>query len=316
MRIPYKLQIFMWKVIRNALPVKANFHITTADDNMCVLCNTQQIEDINHLLFSCLFANAIWKNCLPQHFNYVQQFSTLQEWIASWPTDSIINFTSDTPSLHGMIATILHIWKYRCKVQFQQETVNPNSALLPLFKYLADIVNITHASHTIHHVEHVCHWSPPPPDSLKINVDASFHKPFHVAGIVMLTRNSTGSYVAGKGVLRRVNHVHLDESWALLEAMHWAIQNNWNKVIFESDCKNVVLPVNEGLLPYWQSSPLLNKCVKMCNSHNSWFCVYVPRVCNKAVDCLAKSVLRSYNPGEWWFVPSTTLYVKLANDVS
>ncbi|XP_026428835.1 uncharacterized protein LOC113324762 [Papaver somniferum] len=305
----------MWKVIHNTLPVKNNLHHTTNTDDICVLCNAHRAEDVNHLFFTCPFVVAIWRACLPQHLDHLQKFATLQEWIISWTIDVVINFSSESPSLHGMIATIWYIWKYRFKVHYQHEIVNPNSTLHPFFHYLANIIPISHTSHNSQSAEHNHHWTPPPPDTLKINIDASFRKPFNLAGIAMLTRNSTGSYVAGKRVLKRVNHVHQAESWALLEAMHWAEQQNWKKVVFESDCENVVLSVNEGLLPSWQSSPLLHKCVQPCNLHSNWSCVYIPRVCNKATDCLAKFVGRTSSTGEWRQVPSASLTIKIANDV-
>lgn len=141
LKIPHKLQIFLWKLIHNTLPVKHNLrHYATTNDVTCMLCNSNQIEDINHLFFTCHFAKTIWNACLPQHYNHLQQYLTLHDWFDSWssPT-SVINFSSDIPSIHGITTTLWHIWKFRCQVMFQHSAINPNSVLCPLFKYLTDV---------------------------------------------------------------------------------------------------------------------------------------------------------------------------------
>ncbi|XP_026377852.1 uncharacterized protein LOC113272180 [Papaver somniferum] len=220
---------------------------------------------------------------------------------------------------NGMSASyISYLHPSRCKVVFQHETVNPNFILHPLFNYLAGISHTSHTFHTSHNTNSVdhSHWTSPPPDMLKTNVDASFYKAYYLAGIAMLTRNSTRSYVAGKGVLRRVATVHQAESWSLLEATQWAEQQQWKNVIFEFDCKNLVNTVNMGIHPPWQSSPLLYKCVQLCNKYNNWSCRYVSRVCNKTTDCLAKFFRKYCSTGELWQVPPATLNVNLAYDVS
>lgn len=231
LHISYKLQIFPWELIHNFLPVRANLHHTDIVERSCILCNASHIEDINHLFFGCDFAKAIWRICLPQHCHCIYQFQTLNDWFASWTSlDAEINFSSEVPSIQGITAILRHILKFRCQVIFQQAAVNVNSVLYPLFKYLSDITTTTvSASHHIrqsrHHVGHMHHWVSPPPDMLKMNIDASFAKSFHLAGIVMILRNSTGAYIVGRGLLKRAIHPNQAETWALLEAMPWALNN-------------------------------------------------------------------------------------------
>ncbi|XP_026443291.1 uncharacterized protein LOC113343258 [Papaver somniferum] len=203
-------QIFLWKFIHNALMVRANLHHTDIVERSYILCNSSHIQDINHLVFGCSFAKAIWRICVPQHYHYVYQFQTLNDWFASWTsTDASINFSYEAPSIRGISAILWHIWKFRCQVTFQQASVNVNSVLYPLFKYLTDIATITvsashHLRHSRHHIGHMHHWISPPPDILKMNIDASFGKSFHLAVIAMILRNSTGEYIAGRGLLKRV----------------------------------------------------------------------------------------------------------------
>ncbi|XP_026383682.1 uncharacterized protein LOC113279193 [Papaver somniferum] len=54
LKVPYKFQIFLWRAIHNAVPVKARIftHVHNADLH-CVLCNHNQMEDLDHLLLHC-----------------------------------------------------------------------------------------------------------------------------------------------------------------------------------------------------------------------------------------------------------------------
>ncbi|XP_026396859.1 uncharacterized protein LOC113291550 [Papaver somniferum] len=323
LKIPYKLLIFLCKIIHDALPVRSNLrHVPDIIDFSCPLCNIGHIEHINHLFFTRPFATAIWKASLPQHFHLLQQYNTISDWIYTWSSTNVVfNFYLDSPSIHGILATMWHIWTYRCQVIFQQAQININSVLLPLFKHLTNIasslVSNQHAFHPRHIVGHSHHRNPPPPDTLKMNVDASYHKSFYLSGIAVIVRTSTGQHVASRGVLKRVENAFQAETWALLQAMQLAKAKDWDVVIFESDNKSLMLYMNNGFpLPPWESSTILSLCVDLCKIHQNWKCVYVPRVCNKAADCLAKSVRKYFNVEEWWNIPPAEISISLDKDVS
>lgn len=48
LKVPYRLQIFLWKVLPNILPVKTKLFHTTTISHTCVLCNSQHPEDLDH----------------------------------------------------------------------------------------------------------------------------------------------------------------------------------------------------------------------------------------------------------------------------
>lgn len=52
------------------------------------------------------------------------------------------------------------------------------------------------------------HWQASPVNYLKINVDASFHPNFYLAGIGVLIRNHARRFLAAKGTLRRTQHAN------------------------------------------------------------------------------------------------------------
>lgn len=60
--LPY-FKFFAWLVLVDRLNTKSMLqrrHINPQDDVLCVLCNRHEEENIDHLLFSCLFAKACW----------------------------------------------------------------------------------------------------------------------------------------------------------------------------------------------------------------------------------------------------------------
>ncbi|KAL4582746.1 hypothetical protein LXL04_007305 [Taraxacum kok-saghyz] len=59
--IPKKINIFVWRVLRNRLPTRGSLQGRgiPLETVRCPLCNEQE-ETVNHLLGSCTVANAMW----------------------------------------------------------------------------------------------------------------------------------------------------------------------------------------------------------------------------------------------------------------
>ncbi|XP_058726970.1 uncharacterized protein LOC131598375 [Vicia villosa] len=64
-QIPSKLKVFGWRVLLDRLPSKIQLArrgiILNEQDKMCVFCGTE-LEDLDHVLFSCSFSKNVWNN--------------------------------------------------------------------------------------------------------------------------------------------------------------------------------------------------------------------------------------------------------------
>ncbi|XP_026446728.1 uncharacterized protein LOC113347313 [Papaver somniferum] len=321
LQIPYKFQPFLWKIFQNYLPVKTKlFHQNIITSSDCVLCNNNQLESVDHLMYYCPFTAAIWRHFIPQMYQDLSQHQHFIDWIRNWQSpDSEISIYHSSKIIH-IIACMLHtIWKHRCQVIFNNATPNITVVIRSITNYL-HFHHLTLSDNTVIPVRNNLRldfpWQPPPPGFLKINIDASFHPNFNLAGIGILIRDHAGRFVASKGVWKRTHSAFQAEAWALVEGMNLALSHGWHQVIFESDnlimCRFVQ---QQHPPPPWRSLPLLKSCINMCNNSSlAWSCNHVYRCCNKAADALAKAVRRLYLNEEWWYHPRDMLIPHLNSD--
>lgn len=321
-QIPYKLQLFLWKIFQNYLPVKTKlFHQNILTSSDCVLCNNNQLESVNHLLYQCPFTAAIWRHFVPQLYQDLSQHQHFIDWIRNWRSpDSEISIYHSSKIIH-IIACMLHtIWKHRCQVIFNNATPNITVVIHSITNYL-HFHHLTLSDNTVIPVRNNLRldlsWQTPP-GFLKINIDASFHPNFYLAGIGILIRDHAGCFVASKGALKRTYNAFQAEAWALVESMNLALSHGWHKVIFESENLNICRFVQQQHPPLpWRSLPLLKSCINVCNNSTpAWSCTHVYRCCNKAADALAKAVRRLYLNEEWWYHPPDMLSPHLNSDVN
>lgn len=147
--IPYKLQIFMWKIFLNCLSTKKKlFHATAATSLDCVLCNTHQIEDLDHLLVHCPFSAAIWRYFLPQVYQNLNSHQSFLSWVQTWKSSySYISIYHSTQIIHIIACILNSIWKHRCQVIFNNASLNLNTVIHSISAYIQQ--HILTASATI-----------------------------------------------------------------------------------------------------------------------------------------------------------------------
>lgn len=60
LEVPYKFQMFIWKPVKDILPVAAKFQrMGTTENPNCIDCSNS-IETNNHILLHCTVATAVW----------------------------------------------------------------------------------------------------------------------------------------------------------------------------------------------------------------------------------------------------------------
>ncbi|KAL3652421.1 hypothetical protein CASFOL_002102 [Castilleja foliolosa] len=129
-------------------------------------------------------------------------------------------------------------------------------------------------------------WTAPPPGWIKINTDAAFLDGDASTGVIF--RDHKGS------ILYAVTSTHscLDafsaEALALLKACTAADSLKTKKVIFESDCLNIITCLNTSFGSCnWNASPILDKIRKIWTGWPHWNFKFASRSSNGASHALA-----------------------------
>ncbi|GLT55851.1 hypothetical protein SLA2020_429830 [Shorea laevis] len=78
------------------------------------------------------------------------------------------------------------------------------------------------------------------------------------AGTTMISRDSTGKMLDGIAFVQSVATVLLAETLAALRsAVRWAVRNGVERLIFESDCKELIQVLNRKVDAPWLIEPLV-----------------------------------------------------------
>ncbi|XVF66423.1 hypothetical protein PTKIN_Ptkin10aG0034300 [Pterospermum kingtungense] len=94
-------------------------------------------------------------------------------------------------------------------------------------------------------------WHCPPLDFLKCNVDTAVNLNGMAVGLGMVLRNGKGQLITAKEIACASSmQVNEAEAYGLLQAVIWARQMRFKRVIFESDAKTVVDAVNHSQLDF------------------------------------------------------------------
>ncbi|KAL3641648.1 hypothetical protein CASFOL_012463 [Castilleja foliolosa] len=129
-------------------------------------------------------------------------------------------------------------------------------------------------------------WNPPPIGWFKINMDAAFKDGNACSGVVI--RNANGSFVHAYSMEHKCLDANTAEALAILDSCLVAQKLGLQKVLFESDCLNVVSFINGNSRNYyWTSGPVVEAIDNLKLKMPLWSFSFVPRVCNSAAHALA-----------------------------
>ncbi|KAI8536539.1 hypothetical protein RHMOL_Rhmol10G0265200 [Rhododendron molle] len=92
----------------------------------------------------------------------------------------------------------------------------------------------------------VVRWLPPPSSVIKINCDGAFKSSRSLAAFGIIARDSGGSARTWRCGRTMVSSALSIEAWALRIACVMAVQENFQIVILESDCKNLVSCISDS----------------------------------------------------------------------
>ncbi|PRQ19970.1 putative ribonuclease H-like domain, reverse transcriptase zinc-binding domain-containing protein [Rosa chinensis] len=305
-----KIKLFLWKATHNILSTKANlFHRHIARSPLCPICNLFP-ETIEHVLFTCPWSAASW---FAHMFSYKIPFNQL-------PTfDSWLSHLSSLPLSSEFYTHISflpwRIWKQRCLSVFKHQPPNPihvaHSAASAAQEFL-DARSSPHPppSHTPSDTSppHISpRWSPPPPLSLKINTDASWHASSLSCGVAALVRDHCGKLVAGASRILKALSPLVAEALAISVGLNVALSLPDVPIMMESDSQTLVSSLcSHASLCDWKAANLISQARYVAQiRHVSWH--WTSRTANRAADLVAGLVNSGKCPVNWVSHPPSSL---------
>ena len=187
----------------------------------------------------------------------------------------------------NMALTLEEIWNLRNLALHHGSPIDLLSSIRSIrikFNELSLALAIPAPGHT--HA-HQSSWSPPPPDWIKINVDAALSTTH--ASLAVVARDHLGVPIKIWARIIKVTSPLLAESEALLWATQLAAKEGWNQVIFEGDAKACFDAVNSpDLSPPWAIKTTTDNILSVRSSFMFSAFNWVRRSCN----CLAHHVAK------------------------
>lgn len=158
-------------------------------------------------------------------------------------------------------------------------------------------------------------WSPPPPDTLKINFDGSFKQETMQGTWGFIIRNHEGSAVlAGTGNLGAVHGALLAETMACKQALEAAEHFGMSHIVIETDSTLLKEAITSSASDLAIGGGLFRDIRGMINDNFSCSSIgHVPRSCNSSAHELA-SMSMSWDPGQFiiWTDPLPEIVTSLA----
>lgn len=135
-------------------------------------------------------------------------------------------------------------------------------------------------------------WEKPNESWLKCNVDVAFHDSNHITYFACCVRDSRGQFIRAQTKWQRTNIIVLKgEAIALLDALHFADDNRWDRVVFESDSSTLVQTLSSpghGDLEFYAIVSSINYQLSL---HSNFKVKFIRRQANMVAHTLVISFL-------------------------
>ncbi|OVA03939.1 Reverse transcriptase zinc-binding domain [Macleaya cordata] len=274
-----KVKLLLWKCLNDLLPTKVKLaSFIEINSIFCSMCKSKP-EDAKHLILECPFAKAIWFS-LP--FGFIPQLHSnlsLQEWILSWLQNNEINVNIDNldwPHVAALVAW--SIWKGRCFNVFQNKPLNTKSTSKGILYLLESVKTLNDCGQKLGINTNSSHipstnskWTPPLGDFIKISCDASFDPSNLSCGIGLVARNNAGTFRGARVVACNAVDAENGESLTMWEAVKWAKEMHLQKIILESDSKQVISALKgDQTQVHWQNNTILKDCEYLLSNFTLW----------------------------------------------
>jgi hypothetical protein len=311
-KAPGKMIITLWRFAHDCLPCghqlqKRNIPASPA----CVFCS--QYETVDHALLSCQYANEVWQGIKPEHEIHLRRnsFISPRTWVLEF-----VERSSDVQITTAAVA-VWHIWDARNKAREGEGILHPTALAAKINAYIDMILNNLYTPSANHRRElsQSAKWVPPPEGMVLLNVDAAMFAASKQMGTGIVARNHVGSFVAAcSTVTDDVILPELAEAMSIRQALSFAREEGFPKIILASDCLSVIQRIKSSMTDRSPFGSVIEDIKTSSKYFISCYFRHVVRVLNVPAHQLARGCSSLAN-SVWRGVPPDCIREALCNDL-
>ena len=290
---PHKARNLLWRICRGCVPTRLRLQSRHVQcEVICPWCDTD-VEDDWHAFVGCTVARESW---------YWAGLSTvLQPRVGT--VSSLADFVfdicrSESRDIAGRVASLLwQIWAARNDVIWNaahHTSTSIGRTALDAWQQWQEVHKhppqpvVQHGQNRVQGNSSV--WEKPRETWLKCNVDAAFHDRNHITSFACCVRDSRGQFIRAQTKWQRANMTVLEgEAVALLEALHFADANRWDRVVFESDSSTLVQALSSPCQGDSEFYAIVSSIIYQLSLHSNFEVKFVRRQANMVAHSLARA---------------------------
>ncbi|VVA35374.1 PREDICTED: ribonuclease [Prunus dulcis] len=287
LHVPPKVQTFLWLLCHKKLPTNAQRlkrKLTNVVDYPRCVC---PLESCAHLFKDCTATLAIWNRLGFGRGEAGQLMDDYDDWL-------LHNLNSRRFVVHGLpwylvfAIFLLFIWKWRCKVVFDQKFLLHADPHLLIYQYAFEWFSACNPMAILPERSVVLlHWMAPLPGVCKVNTDGSRINSSGLIGAGGLLRDSCGNWIKGFSVNLGYGSVIEAELWGIFWGLSMAWDAGFRTVEIECDATSAMALLKSPIVSTHPLFSIIN-CCKL-KIHEDWCCSvkHIFREQNCAADALA-----------------------------
>ncbi|CAM8912119.1 unnamed protein product [Rhodiola kirilowii] len=285
--VPRKVKIFGWRGYHASLPTGISLHKRGMFNNVsCGKCG-YKIETYAHVFLHCWIARATWEHLGLSDLCLLPESASFAD---------IIHYCwSHFPSMKRqlILVTLWMLWFSRNKLKHEENDYSLNELV-----YKAINLSRSFAQNDSKYLSSMrflyfsdFEWKAPPAGFVKINCDAAMRERVG-GGIGIIARDSYGKTLAVRAIKRAdIHNIAACEGIGLLESFILADKLKADKVIFESDCAEIVKCFNICPDSRFAQENWFKTGMQFLHRRLDWKIVLIRREANIVADLLAKRVM-------------------------
>lgn len=229
---PAKVQFIIWLVSQNGLPTNSlRFVRGLANSSQCNRCSNT-LEDPIHCLRDCLHSCDVW---LRLGISQNPQFCAHQ--------DVIIWIKEQSHSSKGslFLAGLWWVWCWRNQAILGEESWSIELVTRKIMASHEEFLSFLKRNRKDDTRSLIPHWTPPPPDAVKLNMDGSYNPNSTDMSVGGLIRSNSGEWIVGLSAFEGSGDAFLAELIAVKKGLSLAWDEGHRRIWCESDSLDAII---------------------------------------------------------------------------